>query len=254
MTEADMLRLQADSFGAAARQYERGRPPYPDAALDWLLPDGARKVLDLGAGTGQLSRQLVRRGLEVVSVEPSTGMRNELARVLPDMRVLAGRAEDIPVADGVVDAVLVAQAWHWVDVARAVPEVARVLAPPGGRLGLLWNIRDEREDWVASLGRLMHRGIEQPMNSSSPRVGEPFGRLERLDVSWTHRLSRTALMDLVASRSYVITLAPEEREHVLASVRGLLDEHPALTDRQYLDMPYVTQCSRVDLSPVLSSP
>ena len=114
MTDRPTRAVRAGSFDSAAGLYERGRPPYPPAALDWLLPPGARRVLDLGAGTGKLTRQLVARGLDVVAVEPLDGMRAELARVVPGARVLAGSAERIPLADGAVDAVLAAQAWHWV--------------------------------------------------------------------------------------------------------------------------------------------
>src|SRR5579859_5949715 len=101
---------QAGSFGVAAGSYERGRPGYPEEAVGWLVPPGARRVLDLGAGTGQLTRQLVARGLEVVAVEPSDGMREQLSRSLPSVPALKGSAEDIPLDDGAVDAVLVAQA------------------------------------------------------------------------------------------------------------------------------------------------
>ncbi len=141
-------REQATSFGAAAAAYERGRPPYPAEAIDWLLPPGAARVLDVGAGTGKLTRQLAQRGLDVLAVEPLAGMRDQLARAVPGVPVYPGTAEDIPLPDGSVDAVLAAQAWHWVDPVRAVPEVARVLVP-GGQLGLAWNVRDERVDWVA---------------------------------------------------------------------------------------------------------
>jgi len=242
----DALAVQANSFGAAAQEYERSRPPYPDSAIDWLLPTSAQNLLDLGAGTGQLSRQLARRGLEVVAVETSAGMRAELTRVLPDVRTLAGSAEQIPLPDASVDVVLVAQAWHWVDTDRAVPEVARVLTT-GGQLGLLWNIRDEREDWVRRLGEIMHSGVDQAMNSNSPRVGAPFGAAERLDVPWSYRLSKAAVLDLVASRSYVITRPPKEREALLAEVGVLLDSHPALQGRATVDLPYVTECSRFQL-------
>src|ERR1700753_2775966 len=144
----------ATSFGGAAAAYERGRPPYPPEALDWLLPPGARRVLDLGAGTGKLTRELVARGLDVVAVEPLEGMRAELSRVLPGTPVRAGSAEEIPLPDGAVDTVLAAQAWHWVTPERAAPEVARVLRP-GGTLGLVWNERDEREPWVSRLHQIV---------------------------------------------------------------------------------------------------
>jgi SAM-dependent methyltransferase len=234
--------VQAGSFGAVAAEYERGRPGYPAQALDWLLPASASRVLDLGAGTGKLTRQLLGRGLEVVAVEPSEGMRSELRRVLGEVDALAGSAEQIPLADGAVEVVLVAQAWHWVDLERAVPEVARVLAP-GGRLGLVWNLRDERVDWVAELTRII-RGVEQELHSGDPTVGPPFGPIERFDVEWTQQLTLPMLLDMVASRSYVITLPDDRRAAVLADVRELVDRHPDLAGRQQIAMPYVTRCSR----------
>lgn len=246
MAETNRRTAQAASFGEAAAQYERGRPSYPPQALDWLLPTSAQRVLDLGAGTGKLTRQLQDRRLDVVAVEPAEQMRAQLLSVLPDVRTLAGTAEQIPLPDAAVDAVLVAQAWHWVDVERAVPEVARVLSP-GGRLGLLWNVRDERTDWVAELGRLIHRDTAQEMNTANPQVGPPFGPIERFDIAWTYHLSRDALLDLVASRSYVITMAPQDRAAVLDDVRELLETHPALAGQDSVAMPYVTRCARADV-------
>jgi SAM-dependent methyltransferase len=243
MTDRDLQAVRANSFGAAAAEYERGRPPYPDEALDWLLPPGARRVLDLGAGTGKLTRHLVERGLDVVAVEPSDGMRRELRQAVPGARALAGSAEQIPLRDGTVDAVLAAQAWHWVDPARAVPEVARVLSP-GGTLGLMWNIRDEREPWVAELGRLIHKAPGQEEYSTLPGVGLPFAPVERFDVGWTYHLTALALLDMVASRSYVITSPPERREAILTSVRNMLQTDPALAGRPDIALPYVTRCSR----------
>src|SRR6201994_3924951 len=172
----------ATSFGGAAATYERGRPPYPPEALDWLLPPGARRVLDLGAGTGKLTRELAGRGLDVVAVEPLAGMRDELSRVLPGTPVLDGSAEHIPLPDGSVDAVLAAQAWHWVTPERAAPEVARVLVP-GGTLGLVWNERDDAEPWVTELNRIVDE-LGQKMAADAmragndhdhPRGGPPFG-------------------------------------------------------------------------------
>ena len=234
----------ARSFGPAAGRYERGRPPYPSAAVEWLLPQGARRVLDLGAGTGKLTRQLLGRGLEVTAVDPSDGMLAEMHRVLPEVSALTGTAEQIPLSEQSVDAVLVAQAWHWVDRARAVPEVARVLTP-GGRLGLIWNLRDEREDWVRRLGQILGSAATR----RDAAVGPPFGPVEIRDFGWTHRIGPEQLLDLVASRSYVILLPPDERAGLLAQVRQLIATHPSLVGRTLFELPYVTQCVRASLPP-----
>ena len=239
-------RRQASSFGAAAAAYERGRPPYPAEAVDWLLPGGASRVLDLGAGTGKLTRQLHDRGLDVIAVEPSEGMREQLTRAVPGAAVHAGSAEEIPLPDNSVDAVLVAQAWHWVDRSRAVPEVARVLVP-GGRLGLVWNIRDEREDWVAELGRILHDPGEHQRQDRGI-IGPPFGPVEHRAVEWTHQLSRDELIDLAASRSYVITMPDQERAAVLAGVAHLADRRLGPAAVGELVLPYVTECYRAELS------
>ena len=237
---------QAASFGAAAGLYEQARPGYPAEAVDWLLPPGARRVLDVGAGTGKLTRALAARGLAVTAVEPSEGMRGELARALPEVTVLAGRAEEIPVADGTADAVLLAQAWHWVDPARAVPEVARVLAP-GGRLGLVWNIRDERADWVAELTRIIHTENYTDNGSEAPVVGPPFGPVERLDVEWSMPITADRLVGLVATRSYIITMEQAERADRLRRVRELVASHPDIGGAAEFPLPYVTRCSRAIL-------
>jgi SAM-dependent methyltransferase len=241
------LKARASSFGSVAGIYDRVRPPYPDEAIDWLLPRAARRVLDLGAGTGKLTRRLRQRGLEVVAVEPSGGMREELARALPEVTLLEGSAEAIPLPDHEIDAVLVAQAWHWVDPVRAVPEVARVLHP-GGRLGLVWNVRDERVDWLAQLGRIMYPHGNPEQGGPSPAVGAPFGPLDRHQVEWSYPLHPEALLDLVASRSYVITLAEPDRHALLAEVRRLIDTHPALAGADEVGIPYVTHCFRADLT------
>ncbi|WP_432495567.1 class I SAM-dependent methyltransferase [Kineococcus gypseus] len=232
---------QGRSFGAAAAVYERARPGYPDEALDWVLPPGARRVLDLGAGTGKLTRQLVARGLEVVAVEPTAGMREQFRAVLPGVELLEGTGEEVPLPDGDVDAVLVAQAWHWVDPERAAPEVARVLRP-GGWLGLLWNVRDPSVDWVAQLDRTLPGAGEEHLGSLAPRVGPPFGPVERYDVRWSRPTTVEALLELTASRSWVITLDEDGRREVLEDVRRQAEAR--LRSAGSLEMPYVTRCSR----------
>ena len=132
------------------------------------------------------------------------------------------------------------------DPVRAVPEVARVLAP-GGRLGLLWNRRVEDEAWVADLSTIIGSRGTPGSSRHFPEIGPPFGPVERRTVDWVHRLSREEMTDWAASRSYVITLPDERRSIVLAQVRDLLDSHPALAGRADIALNMVTRCSRADL-------
>jgi SAM-dependent methyltransferase len=234
---------RANSFGPAAELYERGRPPYPQAALDWLLPPGRPRVVDLGAGTGKLTRQIAARGLPVTAVDPSAGMLAQLEKAVPGVPALLGPAEQIPLPDGAADVVLVAQAWHWVDPRRAVPEVARILSP-GGRLGLLWNVRDERSDWVRRLGEI----IGSPERDRPAAIGAPFGPVEQTEFEWAHPIGPPELLDMVASRSAVILLPPDERAAVLSEVRQLIATHPALVGRTEFELPYLTECTRASIA------
>jgi SAM-dependent methyltransferase len=167
-----------------------------------------------------------------------------LSHSLPDTPALLGTAEDIPLPDDSVDAVLVAQAWHWFDPERAVAEVARVLRP-GGRLGLVWNTRDERMGWVKDLGRII--GHEDDPFSQEVTLSEPFEHIERDQVEWTSYLTPQALIDLVASRSYCITSPADVRTQTLERVRELLGTHPALANSTGLALPYVTVSIRATL-------
>ncbi|MFH9347811.1 class I SAM-dependent methyltransferase [Kitasatospora sp. NPDC017646] len=238
-------RLQARSFGLAAASYQHGRPGYPQALIGSAVPREARRVLDLGAGTGKLTALLVDAGLDVVAVEPDEGMRDRLAAAVPKAAVRAGSAERIPLPDAGVDAVVVAQAWHWFDQAAAVPEIARVLAP-GGTLALVWNVRDETEPWAAALGALMHRSTRQQIDTA-PVLPAPFGAPERLEIRWEHSTTPAGIIDLVASRSYVIAMPEAERARLLADVEHLLATHPGLAGREEIAMPYLTRCTRVRL-------
>ncbi|MHC9291637.1 class I SAM-dependent methyltransferase [Mycobacterium sp. LTG2003] len=233
------------SFGSEAAAYERGRPSYPPEAIDWLLPAHAHDVLDLGAGTGKLTTRLVERGLDVVAVDPIAEMLELLSNSLPDTPALLGTAEEIPLPDNSVDAVLVAQAWHWFDPELAVKEVSRVLRP-GGRLGLVWNTRDERLGWVKDLGRII--GHEDDPFNHQVTLPDPFADTERHQVEWTSYLTPQALIDLVASRSYCITSPEQVRTRTLGQVRELLATHPALANTTGLALPYVTVCIRATLA------
>jgi SAM-dependent methyltransferase len=214
-------------FGEAAAAYERGRPEYPAEMVEWLLADSPARVIDLGAGTGKLTRALLSRAETVVAVEPDPAMRRVLSELLPGTSLLAGTGEDIPLRDGYADAIVVGQAWHWVDPVRAVPEVARVLRP-GGVLGLIWNDRDEGDPWVQALSALLQEYGTSPDAEYEPIVGPPFGPLHTAELAWTHDVPVAAVIDMITSRSYVIALPPGQRAELVGRLRVLADE---ATDR-----------------------
>lgn len=234
------------SFGAVAGLYDRVRPGYPDAALDWLLPDRAGRVLDLGAGTGKLSRQLCDRGLEVVAVEPLTEMRAVLTQTVPGVDVRSGSAEHIPLPDADVDAVLAGQSWHWFDRDRAIQEVARVLRP-GGALGLMWNSRDTSVRWVRDLWRIWSgQDTDSQLRAGPAPVPEQdwFEPVEHREFRHEQDLDLPSLLDLVRSRSYVIVLPEPEREALLERVATIVRTDPDLAGKDQFTMPYVTGCFR----------
>lgn len=207
-------------FGEAAEAYERGRPDYPPEVVDWLLAGDPQRVIDLGAGTGKLTRALVERVPTVVAVEPDPAMRSMLARRLPGTSVIEGTGEDIPLRDGFADTVVAGQAWHWVDPTRALPEVARVLRP-GGLLGLVWNDRDWTDPWIDRLSALLVAFGTSPDAEYEPVSGTPFGPFETTSHAWTHHVTVDGVLDMVVSRSYVIALPAEQRDDLLGQVRDL---------------------------------
>lgn len=245
MSDPDQLRAtQAASFEKAADVYERSRPGYPQEAVDWLLASEPETVLDLGAGTGKLTRQLVGSAPVIHAVDPSRNMLAQLSAQVPDARTQPGTAEEIPLPDDSVDAVLVAQAWHWVDRERAEPEVVRVLRP-GGVLGLIWNTRDESVPWVAELTSIIEGSAAERYVASGEGIPSALGPVERLVVQWSRPFDRAGLLDLVSSRSYVITAPHARRARVLAQVGELLDTHPDLADPSAWSLPYRTSAFRI---------
>jgi SAM-dependent methyltransferase len=237
---------RAASFEHGAAQYASTRPSYPDAAVDWLVPDGAHRVLDLAAGTGKLTERLVARGLDVVAVEPSDAMRDRLAETVPGAEALPGSAEAVPLPDSSVDAVLVAQAWHWFSPA-AQPEIARVLRP-GGRLGIVWNVRDSSVDWVGRFTEIIHRGDTLEHSYREPALSEHlFTTPEHRTVPWADRVLTSSLRPLAASRNYLLTLPPARREELLDEIDRLVATHPDLAGRTEVDLPYLAQCWRADV-------
>lgn len=218
--------VAAAGFGSAADVYERARPSYPQPAVDWFvertgLGPGAT-VVDVGAGTGKLTRLLVPSGARVVAVEPIPEMRAKITGV----EVLDGTAEELPLEDGAADAVTVAQALHWFDLDRALPELHRVLKP-GGCLALFWNMRDladpiQRgvEDLLAPLRPYVigqHEGTWREPLAASPLFGEP----EVASFGISQQFTTDDLCDRVRSTSFVAAMSPVERDELLVRIRAL---------------------------------
>ncbi|GAA1438453.1 class I SAM-dependent methyltransferase [Leifsonia poae] len=246
MRERNDKDAHARSFDKAADVYEAARPGYPAEAVAWLLEGVSGPVLDLGAGTGKLTRSVLDRGFDAVAVDPSPAMLGVLAEALPEVDTRVGSGERIPLDDASVGAVVAGQAWHWVDPAVAVPEVARVLRP-GGTLGLVWNFRDESVDWVRELGQLMQTETAYASDEAPPVVGPPFAEIERHDVRWVQPMTVDGMLDLARSRSYFITKDADTQAAVIASLRRLASEHPDLAGRDVFELPYVTECYRARL-------
>ncbi len=255
MADRETRRL---SFGSVAADYDRYRPGPPGQALDWVLPPGAQAALDLAAGTGAVTRELIGRVPRVIAVEPDERMRAVLSARCPEAEVLAGRGEDIPLPDASVDAVLISSAWHWLDHERAVPEIARVLRA-GGRLGVMWTHRDERAPWVAEFNRLAHQSREadrpqdQRDGATRDRTGSrgrrrevtfppgiPLSQVEERAFEFSLPRTKDELAGLLGTYSGVITLDPDQRAELTRQVRDFLDRQP--WDR--IDLPMTCRCVR----------
>jgi SAM-dependent methyltransferase len=225
-------RRHASSFGAAAAAYAEHRPDYAQAAVRWAL-DPAQRVLDLGAGTGKLTATLRAVGAEVTAVEPDPAMLAELRRALPEVPALSGRAEAIPLPDESVDAVLVGNALHWFDMDVAGPEIARVLTPAGVLAGL-WNVVDDRVDWVAELAAVAGSAAIGPRDTLTNWRGATAGLLRRAEPSSLFRASeqaefphgqlRTAdsLVATLATRAGMLVMPEPERATRLERIRAYL--------------------------------
>ncbi len=228
--------MPAGSGDAWAEDYERGRPAWPPEAVDLAGLEHSATVLDLGAGTGKLTRLLVPRFERVLAVEPAESMRRILARESPEVDVLAGTGQEIPLADASLDGVFAAQAFHWFDDEAGVAEIARVLRP-GGALVLLWNVPggatepalDAVEELLLGLVPDGELGYD-PLDLGSPTrdrlqatfAGLPFERLRDARLPHVQTVDREGVVSFFASMGWLAEMPDEKRVPLLERVGALL--------------------------------
>ncbi len=238
-----------DGFSRGARAYSRGRPGYPNEVEEWLGNElgltSASTAIDLGAGTGKFTGHLARTGARVTAVEPVAAMLRELRAKLPEIEAKSGNAHAIPAPSGSADAVTCAQAFHWFADDRALREIRRVLKP-GGRLGLVWNVRDETVGWVAAL-----TGIMAPFEGTTPRFheglwrklfpAEGFAPLEERGFLHSHDgPPEQVIVERILSVSFMAALGAAEKQAVAAQIRDLIADTPELAGRPTVGFPYRT--------------
>lgn len=230
----------ARSFELIGADYDRYRPGFPLRAVDLILPDTVDAVLDLGAGTGKFTGLLVSRARQVVAVEPSTSMREVLQEKLPSVRALPGSAESIPLDDGAVDAVTVAQAFHWFDRDAACREISRVLAPEGV-LGLLWNHSDPACAWDRASHRIAHPAVGESDATTSTADELPgFVLIRQEEVQWSERISREQYLRRWSTVSSFLVASEERRAEMLMAIERVLDSAEETRGREEFDLPQVT--------------
>ena len=251
--------VAARGFQIASEVYDRGRPEYPQSAVEHLLRQlnvgSASTVVELGAGTGKFTRILAASlpaETKVIAVEPVEGMRNKFSALLPAVQLLAGSAEKIPLASKTAGAVIAAQSFHWFDGPAALQEIHRVLQP-GGKLGLIWNARDESVDWVAKLEELtqVHEKGAPRYRTGAWRQAlertELFTPLQAAHFRYAQVGGYGMVVDRIASSSFIAALPETEKNQIFDQVRGLLSTHPQTRERDTIEFPYRTDvfwCSR----------
>lgn len=212
---------RATSFGSAGATYDASRPEYPAEAVAWLLSSDPRRVVDVGAGTGKLTRAVAATGAEVIAVDPDARMLEQLAARSPQIRTLVGSGESLPLPDDSAEAIVYGQAWHWVEPLPAAAEAARVLVP-GGVLGLIWNIRDVTDPFTRELSLVIGDSPAERLDADGgPEIPEPFGPADVETFHWVRTLDADTLVQWVSSRSLYIAAGEEERRVVDAAVRDL---------------------------------
>jgi SAM-dependent methyltransferase len=241
----------ASGYQSAANAYERGRPDYAPELLDWLRDDllisRQSHCVDLGAGTGKFTARLTQLSQNITAIEPVAAMREKLLVRLPSAKALNGTAEKIPLPDQSIDALLVAQAFHWFATAQSVAGINRVLKP-GGRLGLVWNVRDENVDWVAEITKII-----TPYEGDAPRYykgdwkkvfpAPGFSPLETKQFQHHHTgHPNDVIINRFMSVSFIAAQDAATQQKIEDDIRDLIQTHPALKGKETISFPYVTEC------------
>lgn len=264
----DEQRRRAASFGEVASSYERFRPGPPPAAVEWMLPEGARTVVDLGAGTGAMTMALANLVDRVIAVEPDDRMREILIGSLPTVTAVKGVGEHLPLDDSSVDAVLASSSWHWMDADRALREVARVLAP-GGALGVVWSGPDPDGPFVSQAEALLSEASRAGAGDGSGEasdlgravtdaenrveavlripVGSPFAEPEHHVMTWDVPLTADDLIGLLGTFSWIITMSDERRAEVFDTARRVLRDALGVSGDVTVDVQYRAEAWRTRL-------
>ncbi|MBV6823309.1 class I SAM-dependent methyltransferase [Pseudomonas sp. PD9R] len=239
----------AAGYKTGADTYVRGRPDYPSPVADWLTQtlglNADKAVVDLGAGTGKFTGRLLATGAQVIAVEPVAQMLEKLSEAFPEVLAVNGTAADLPLPDASVDVVVCAQAFHWFASTDALDEIARVLKP-GGKLGLVWNLRDTQVGWVTKLDAIVNalEGDTPRYYTGAWRKVFPhpaFGPLEAQHFSHGHTgPPEDVIFNRVRSTSFVAALPGAERSKIDEQIRSLIESEPELRGRDVVTVPYET--------------
>jgi SAM-dependent methyltransferase len=241
--EADEVRRRSAGFGSVAEVYAEHRPDYPREAVAWLAGAGRSRILELGSGTGKLTRTLAELGHEVIASDPSAAMLSQLQPSTFQARAVVARAEQIPLSTSSVGLVVSAQAFHWFDADRALPEIARVLRP-GGILSLVWNIADFKVPWVRKVMTLVASPDELP---DDPLAGSDlFTTKEKKVFRHWQRFDRAALLGFMASHSLAAVMPDEERAAMLDEAGAIYDSYGR--GPHGMLMPWQARCFRASVS------
>lgn len=247
--EKSIHQFAATGFQAASDAYERGRPEYPPEAVSQLIQElcisSQTYVVDLGAGTGKLTKLLAKTNAKITAVEPVEAMRNKFHSILPEVEILQGTAESIPLETGSVDAVVVAQAFHWFRGSIAVPEIHRILKP-NGKLGLIWNARDEHASWVAKLTEVLDR-----YENGAPRYKSGLWKNAFLETNlftpfhethfkYSQHGDISLILDRVGSISFIASLSVEEKNKALDEVKKIVTDEMQMSNISQIELPYRT--------------